>query len=337
MSVAVKALLAELHPGQAVTFENMTVAPLAGGDLPPAAGGAPEVEYVTLQEAMSSGAAHVEELGGGGSVPDVSLVNEGDLPVIVVDGEEIVGAKQNRMVNATLLVAAKTSLTIPVSCVEAGRWHARTNEFGHAGRIVPHGIRAMNSRAVHESLREGRGCRSDQGEVWDAVRGVHERLGTHSPTESLSDACDARSRDVEQYLAAFPARPDQTGCAVAVDGRAAGFEVLATPGLYGRLHRQIVASYATQAMISRGRPDARADADALPKLIARAAASRWKRFDAPGTAEQPPSPELLRPVPERVHRSLGEGEQWRARNRRLVGTAVVHGGRVVHLVVAALS
>jgi hypothetical protein len=33
-----------------------------------------------------------------------------------VDGEELIGAKQNRIVNATFLIAGQTEITIPVSC-----------------------------------------------------------------------------------------------------------------------------------------------------------------------------------------------------------------------------
>lgn len=38
--------------------------------------------------------------------------------VLILDGEEILGAKQNRMVNATILIAAHTKVKVPVSCVE---------------------------------------------------------------------------------------------------------------------------------------------------------------------------------------------------------------------------
>ena len=51
-----------------------------------------------------------------------------------MDGEELLGAKQNRIVNLTILVAANSELTIPVSCVEAGRWRARSRAFTSAPR-----------------------------------------------------------------------------------------------------------------------------------------------------------------------------------------------------------
>jgi hypothetical protein len=64
----------------------------------------------------------VTELNAGGSVPELRLENNADLPVLLVDGEELVGAKQNRVLNLTILAPAKRTTVIPVSCVEAGRW-----------------------------------------------------------------------------------------------------------------------------------------------------------------------------------------------------------------------
>jgi hypothetical protein len=37
--------------------------------------------------------------------------------VLILDGEELVGTKQNRIVNTTILVAAGCEIVIPVSCV----------------------------------------------------------------------------------------------------------------------------------------------------------------------------------------------------------------------------
>lgn len=48
--------------------------------------------------------------------------NRGLDPAFLLDGEELVGAKQNRILNLSILVPGQTSLEIPVSCVEQSRW-----------------------------------------------------------------------------------------------------------------------------------------------------------------------------------------------------------------------
>jgi hypothetical protein len=51
---------------------------------------------------------------------------------LIVEGEELLGAKQNRIVNATFLVAGKTEIVIPVSCVEQRRWRYDSESFASA-------------------------------------------------------------------------------------------------------------------------------------------------------------------------------------------------------------
>jgi hypothetical protein len=73
-------------------------------------------------------------VSAGGSVPELKFVNESDKPVFLMDGEELIGAKQNRTLNLSILVPAKKAVGIPVSCVERGRWHHLSREFSSTPR-----------------------------------------------------------------------------------------------------------------------------------------------------------------------------------------------------------
>ena len=78
-----------------------------------------------LGESLASnekGLVVVKEVSEGGSVPRLNLANLSNSYVLVNDGTQLVGAKQNRIVNATILIAPGTEVAMPVSCVEAGRW-----------------------------------------------------------------------------------------------------------------------------------------------------------------------------------------------------------------------
>src|SRR5262245_34842099 len=82
-----------------------------------------EPEWLTLAEAGDR--VRITEVDEEGSVPELRLANLGNLPLLLLDGEQLVGAKQNRILNMTVLVAARSEVTIPVSCVERGRWGYR--------------------------------------------------------------------------------------------------------------------------------------------------------------------------------------------------------------------
>ena len=66
------------------------------------------------------GQVAITELEGGASVNDLVVHNQGAQPVLLYEGEEILGAQQNRVLDISILVAAEAKTQIPVSCVEQG-------------------------------------------------------------------------------------------------------------------------------------------------------------------------------------------------------------------------
>ncbi len=145
--------------------------------------------YDTLKDAIGAGVARVTEISEGGSVPELLVVNDGPRPVLLVDGEELVGARQNRIVNITLLVPAHGKLHIPVSCVEAGRWSYRSREFTSADRAFHASGRRDKMAQVNLSMRTNASRSADQGAVWDEIASKSARHG-----RGVGDA--GRSRDV---------------------------------------------------------------------------------------------------------------------------------------------
>ena len=69
--------------------------------------------YVLLDDAIAAGTARVTEVKGGGSVPELRFENLADSPVLMVDGQELIGAKQNRVVNLTILAPGKVRSLYP--------------------------------------------------------------------------------------------------------------------------------------------------------------------------------------------------------------------------------
>ena len=107
--------------GEPVEHRGIVVTPLFPRRDPVAA-------YITLDEALPRG-LRITETSDSGSVPELFVENPTDSAVLLYDGEELVGAKQNRILNVSVLVGAGAKLPIPVSCVEQGRWSRRSDEF----------------------------------------------------------------------------------------------------------------------------------------------------------------------------------------------------------------
>jgi hypothetical protein len=113
-------LLGGMLTGEPVTHGALAVTPLLAPSLD-------DPDWLTLEEAGDR--ARVTEVSEAGSVPFLKVANRADRPHLLLDGEELLGAKQNCILNTTVLVDAHTEVTIPVSCVEQGRWGYRGRQF----------------------------------------------------------------------------------------------------------------------------------------------------------------------------------------------------------------
>src|SRR5512136_113465 len=180
-----KNYLLGLKPGICQSFGNMAVFPLRF----PGNGGP---EYLTLKEALERGAFVVTEVSAGGSVPELMVENKGDVAVLLIDGEELAGAKQNRVLNTTILVGPKSATKIPVSCTEHGRWSYVSNVFQESGHHMAPALRGINLRSVNASLRSSGEYRGNQGAVWRGVAEMEMAAGVSSATGAMKDVFEAK-------------------------------------------------------------------------------------------------------------------------------------------------
>src|SRR5262245_55208960 len=104
--------------GAPITVGRISLIPLFAPANQPS--GSP-LDYELASHAIAAGSLTVTEISEGGSVPNLQVDNKGPRPVLFIDGEELQGAKQNRILNTTVLIAANSKTNIPVSCVEQGR------------------------------------------------------------------------------------------------------------------------------------------------------------------------------------------------------------------------
>ena len=293
--------LSELLVGEPQAYRNLSVVPLLVRR-----GVAPD--YVTLDEALERKLAEVTEVSESGSVPELAFENTSDTPVLLLDGEELVGAKQNRILNLTILAAARARLKIPVSCVEQGRWAYRKRSFGSAGRGVYGKLRAAKAQRVSENLRASESRAANQGEIWRDIDAKFAKLGAVSESRAMGDIYAQNDRRISDYVRAFSALPGQAGAVFAIDGVIVGLELFDAAGTFAKLLPKLVSSYAMDAIESRS-------GSAVPPV--EEAVRRFIEEMKQGVAEQYPA--------------LGMGTDIRINGPALAGGALVVEDRVVHL------
>ena len=158
MDTIIKNYLEQLKVGRKQSYKNLALYPL----LSTYSSG---LEYLLLDEALSENLMEMVELDSDGSVPELKVVNKSSKMILILDGEELVGAKQNRIVNTTILVKGNTTIVIPVSCVEHGRWSYDSPTFHSQERMMSSNLRAMKSEQVNYSIRTTGEFRSNQGAI----------------------------------------------------------------------------------------------------------------------------------------------------------------------------
>ena len=141
METVIQGYLDKVKVGRKQSYRNLAVFPLLSGY-------ATGLDYMTLDEGLAGGLIQVTEVSQGGTVPELKVVNKSPRMVLILDGEELVGAKQNRIVNTTILVQAQSTTVIPVNCVEQGRWHYRSPSFSSEERMMSPALRGPPSFAT---------------------------------------------------------------------------------------------------------------------------------------------------------------------------------------------
>ena len=237
------AVLKGLKLGDPATYANLTVFPMFSER-----NGNGNRGYLTLEEALANGLARVREVSEGGSVPELLFQNLAELPVLIVDGEELVGAKQNRTANLTILAPAGKTIVIPVSCVEAGRWRYTSGDFKVSERAHFSRGRAARAATVSRSMRNEGSRRSDQGRVWEDISCACQQLAAPSPTQAMAAIFDRHRTSIEDHVHAFRAIDRQVGALFAVGARISGFDLFDCPATLHAMLAKLVRSYAVEAI-----------------------------------------------------------------------------------------
>jgi hypothetical protein len=240
-------------------------------------------------------------------VPELLVINKGEIPILLLDGEELAGAKQNRVLNTTILLKKNSETIIPVSCTEHGRWSYVSNEFKESGAVMSPSIRQMKAKSVSASLESSRSFRSDQGAVWNAIDEQSTEAGVSSSTGAMHDVFKSRDKDINSYIGAFECLKGQKGLLVFIDGKIVGFDFLSLESAFKVIFVKLVKSYAIEAALKMQKAKPKVDRKAAVGFLKDSAETREKKYE-----------------------STGLGWDHRFEGAKVVGSALVYNKKVIH-------
>ena len=292
--------LKAVEVAEPIGHRNLTLVPLRGKRHG-------RVDYALAEEAMEAGELVIEEVGEGGSVPELLVTSTSEKMILLMDGEELVGAKQNRILNTSILLPVGAKTKIPVSCVEQGRWHHTSRQF-RSGSHTPSGLRARKSRDVTRNLVAAGKADSDQGAVWDCVEESVTLYQAAAPTMAMSDVVEQRKESFEAYVRALPYPKRARGVVVAIDGKLAAVDLFDKSQTLEKLWDRLVTGYAMDAA--------------------------WRPKGKSGSFSKKAAQVLLEHVGEidcQPCPTVGVGEDWRFEAEDVLGQALVVNRTSVHL------
>jgi hypothetical protein len=190
-------------------------------------------------EMIDKGVVHVKEVSDAGSVPTLYVTNDCLHNVLFVEGDQLVGAKQNRMCNSSVLIAPNTFAEIPVSCVEQGRWHKKSEAFSSSSNTATPDMRKILKQSKRDARKafmllqqqadpstETAGVvqeqtavhHASQGAVWGKVENMQSFHASPSPTSSMEDVFEAKRGLIDRALQVFKYPQDARGWLIAING-----------------------------------------------------------------------------------------------------------------------
>jgi hypothetical protein len=267
-----------------------------------------KLEYLTLDDAASETLITVEESSAAGSVPELQVRNRAKSRVLIPEGSTLIGAKQNRVVNLSVMIAPESVTRIPVSCVERGRWRFLSPHFA-AGSFADGPLRAKMCSDATASLKRSGKVQVDQGKVWSHVDSMLQGAGACSPTAAYHALYEKWQSELEDYEARLRVPENASGVAVEVDGLLQTVDLFDKPSTLHKLWPRLVKSYLLTALYSGVPQGTKTNVKGFLERI----------LSSQGESYEP----------------VGVGTTIRLTNAEAVGAALVCEGQLVHLAVFA--
>ena len=207
--------------------------------------------------------------------------NPTDQPLLVFEGEEVLGAKQTRTFDSSVLVDARARSQVPVSCVEQGRWSSgrEADAMSPAPQAADPRLRQVKRQAANRAAVAGLEARADQGEVWQEVSSRLADHGVDSTSDAMSDLYDDRRGRLEEMTGVVEHLDGQLGALVAIAGAPRAVDLVSRDEVFASLLPRLAQGYALDAASSE---DAPVDGEACAAFLTDALDAPRAELPTPG-------------------------------------------------------
>jgi hypothetical protein len=244
-----------------------------------------DVEYQLSEEALCDNSVSVQEVSEAGSIPRLLVDNKGASRILFLEGEQLIGAKQNRILNTSVLVAAGSKIEIPVTCAEQGRWRYRSHNCRASGSHSPPMLRRLLKASVSRSTQARRGHSSDQAAVWKEILALHARHDVPSSTAALNDAFSSCEHRIAEFHERLPYVSPAVGVAISIQHRIVSLDVFDRPSTCERAWAPYLTGAALDAL-QAGDSDPSFETMAVERLLNGFGELDWQPVEVVGEGQE---------------------------------------------------
>lgn len=182
---------------------------------------------------LKTGGLVITEATGAGIVGTLTAINNTGSYLLLTDADVLTGAKQNRVLNKSVLLNPMSKTPLDVSCVERRRWHYTSGNFDNSGNVADPDLRREKASPSASGMRvDGFGMDDTQMRVWDHVRFKMSMMNFESSTESYSELQEFRMNEKRREFPECEPEKESNGIAVFMDSKVLCADIFGTKEVY---------------------------------------------------------------------------------------------------------
>ena len=266
-----------------------------------------ENKYLCLSDALKLKDFKIQEISESGEVPKLHCINNTAHYVLIIQGEEIVGAKQNRIINISVIIPPKSKILLPVSCVEVGRWEYE-EEFSKGYGAFTDLKRDVLENSIESYDHIGE-YSSDQGSVWEGISNAESFFNTKSKTGSMNDLYDKIKSSYKVFNNKVVIG-DALGITIFINDTVAGLEIFYSNTFFKQIKDDLLMGYYMEAEMNK-------DSDKSYSTFEKA------EYVMKYLSKMDPKPIS----------GIGEGINLNVKTRNIVGSLLCHNDELTHCTV----
>ncbi len=268
-------------------------------------------DYISGPDAIKNQLVQVKETSESGNVNKLFVFNLSDKFVFFMDGDILTGAKQNRVLNTSVLLAPNSKVSLSVSCVEQGRWSNHSPDFFSSDYIAPAMLRAKKAESFKRNIDARNIAEANQMGVWDDVREYSVRMNVSSATGDLHEVFESQKKAFDELNTSFTHNEDANGAAIFYKNKLLCADLFNRTNILNEYFPKLIRSAAMEIAYLEEKENPLQEAEAFYKTLT--------LFDS------------IKTMVFSVNKGMGAGEEKRFSDNKITGFKLDYEKYLIHL------